>query len=338
MRRFVPIVILLLAAGAGAGWWYHVPERMGWVAPQKTAPFTLYGNVDIRQVSLAFRVGGRIGEALVDEGDVVKRGAVLARLDAAPYDYAVRSAAANVAALRATLDKLKAGARPAEIAQAAALYAERVADLQNADIALDRAQQQRPQGTIAQATLDEATAARAEAAARADSANEALSLIKEGNRVEDIETAAAQLKGAEAALASAQTSFDDVELTAPNDGVILSRVHEPGAVVAPTDPVFVLSLTEPVWVRAYIGESDLGRIHPGMAVKVTSDTRPDQAYDGTIGFISPVAEFTPKSVETPDLRTDLVYRLRITVDKPGPDLRQGMPVTVRFPTLDAAAQ
>jgi HlyD family secretion protein len=88
-----------------------------------------------------------------------------------------------------------------------------------------------------------------------------------------------------------------------------------------------------VWVRRYVAETELGRIHPGMKVKVTSDTKPDQAYDGTIGFISPVAEFTPKSVETPELRTDLVYRLRVVVATPGPDLRQGMPVTLGFPSL-----
>jgi HlyD family secretion protein len=88
-----------------------------------------------------------------------------------------------------------------------------------------------------------------------------------------------------------------------------------------------------VWVRSYVAETELGRIHPGMKVKVTSDTKPDHAYDGTIGFISPVAEFTPKSVETPELRTDLVYRLRVVVATPGPDLRQGMPVTLGFPSL-----
>ena len=129
---------------------------------------------------------------------------------------------------------------------------------------------------------------------------------------------------------------DDTELRAPNDGIILSRVRETGAIVAPADTVFVLSLTEPVWVRTYVAEPDLGRIHPGMKVEVTSDTRPNDAYDGTIGFISPVAEFTPKSVETPELRTDLVYRLRIVIDKPGPDLRQGMPVTLRFPSSQTA--
>ncbi|SCW84900.1 HlyD family secretion protein [Rhizobium mongolense subsp. loessense] len=334
MNKIIPAAILL-AGAAAAGWWYDVPSRLGW-APQEAKEFTLYGNVDIRQVSLAFRVSGRLEEARVDEGDAVKRGVVLARLDNEPYDYAVRSAEATVAALRATLDKLRAGPRPAEIAQASASYNESLADLRNANLAYDRARQLRPQGTVSQAGLDQATAARAMAAARAESANQALVLLKEGSRAEDIAAAAAQLKAAEATLATARTSLGDTELRAPNDGIILSRIKEPGAIVSPADAVYVLSLTEPVWVRSYVAEVELGRIHPGMKVKVTSDTKPDQAYEGRIGFISPVAEFTPKSVETPELRTDLVYRLRVVIEKPGPDLRQGMPVTLRLPSLQAA--
>ncbi|MBY2926167.1 secretion protein HlyD [Rhizobium leguminosarum] len=337
MKRVLPLVILLLVAAGAAAWWYALPQKLGWL-PEASREFVLYGNVDIRQVSLGFRVSGRLAELHADEGDLVKTGTVLAKLDAAPYEFAVRSSEANVAALQATLDKLKAGPRPTEIAQARAAYDESIADLRNANLAYDRARQLRPQGTISEASLDQATAARAMAAARSDSANEALKLLLEGSRVEDITAADAQLKAAQATLASARTSLDDTELRAPNDGVMLSRVRENGAIVSPTDTVFVLSLTEPVWVRTYVAEPDLGRIHPGMKVAVTSDTAPDKPYEGTIGFISPVAEFTPKSVETPELRTDLVYRLRIVIDKPGPDLRQGMPVTVRFPTPTAGGQ
>jgi HlyD family secretion protein len=335
MRRI--IIILLLAAAGAAGWWFEVPAKLGWGATERT-DLALYGNVDIRQVSLGFRVNRRLSEVAADEGDTIRRGAVLARLDARPYDYAVRSAEANAAALRATLDKLKAGPRPTEIAQTRANYNASVAELENAELELTRAQQLRPRGTISQSAFDQATAAKAMAAARAEAAREALNLIEEGTRAEDIATAAAQLLAAEATLASARTSLEDTELRAPNDGIILSRVRETGAIVAPADTVFVLSLTEPVWVRTYVAEPDLGRIHPGMKVKVTSDTRPNDAYDGTIGFISPVAEFTPKSVETAELRTDLVYRLRIVIDKPGTDLRQGMPVTVRLPLAEAAGQ
>jgi HlyD family secretion protein len=334
MRRILPLAIVILLAAGAAAWWYGLPQKLGWL-PERTKEFVLYGNVDIRQVSLGFRVDGRLDSLAVDEGDMIKSGEVLGKLDTAPFAAAVASAEANVAALQATLDKLRAGPRPTEIAQAQASYDESLAALRNANIAYDRARQLRPQGTISEANLDEATANRSMAVARSDSANEALKLLQEGSRVEDIANAEAQLKAAQSALVSARISLADTELRAPNDGVILSRVREPGAIVSPADAVFVLSLTQPVWVRSYVAEGDLGRLHPGMKVQVTSDTQPDRPYEGTIGFISPVAEFTPKSVETPELRTDLVYRLRIVIDKPGPDLRQGMPVTVRFPSLAA---
>lgn len=337
MNKIVPVVLLLVAAGAGAAWYLGLPQRYGFLVPSPPTQ-VIYGNVDIRQVPLGFRVGGRLAGVLVEEGDPVKAGDVLARLDSGPYDIAVRAAEENVAALKATLDKLKAGARPSEIAKARAAYEEQVASLANAELALSRADQLRSQGTVAQSSLDTATAAKDMASARVASAKAALSLIEEGSRSEDIMAAEAQLRAAEAQLDATRTSLADTELKAPADGVILSRVSEPGAIVASSTNVLVLALTEPVWVRAYVSEPDLGRVHPGLKVKVTSDSMTGAGYEGQVGFISPVAEFTPKAVETPDLRTDLVYRLRIIVDHPGKDLRQGMPVTVHLPPAQSEAK
>ncbi len=330
MNKIIPVVLLLAAAGAGVAWYLGVPQRYGYLQPTPPSQ-VIYGNVDIRQVSLGFRVGGRLASVEVEEGDTVKTGDVLARLDSGPYEIAVRAAEENVAALKATLDKLEAGPRPSEIAKARAAYEEQVASLANTELALSRADQLRSQGTVAQSSLDTATAAKDMASARVASAKAALSLIEEGSRKEDIAAARAQLRAAEAQLDAARTSLDDTELKAPADGVILSRVSEPGAIVASSTNVLVLALTEPVWVRAYVSETDLGRVHPGLKVKVTSDSMTGAGYEGRVGFISPVAEFTPKAVETPDLRTDLVYRLRIIIDHPGKDLRQGMPVTVHLP-------
>jgi HlyD family secretion protein len=332
--RKVAVIVLLLAAALAGGWWFDVPARLGWAEANRNA--VLYGNVDIRQVSLGFRVSGRIAELRVDEGDAVKAGEIMAELDAEPFQQALDVAEAEANALRATLAKLKAGARASEIAQARATHEERLAELRNAELAYERARQLRPAGTISQAELDQASAARAAAEARATSAREALALLEEGSRTEDVAAAEAQVNAATAKVASARTALEDTELRAPSDGIVLSRVREAGAIVSPQDTVYVLSLTKPVWVRAYVAEPDLGRIHPGMKVKVTSDTNPGGGYEATIGFISPVAEFTPKSVETPELRTDLVYRLRIVVADPGPDLRQGMPVTVHLPPPEEA--
>lgn len=270
MNRKVLIPVVLLAGAVAAGWWFELPLRLGWTEQRSAS--VLYGNVDIRQVSLGFRVSGRIDKLAVDEGDPVKTGDILGSLDATPFQQAVDAAEADLGALRANLEKLKAGARKTEIAQARAAHEERLADLQNAELAYKRARQLRPNGTISQANLDEASAARAAAAARATSAREALALLEEGSRVEDIAAATAQVQAAEAKLASARTSLSDTQLLAPSDGIVLSRVREPGAMIAPADTAYVLSLNEPVWVRAYVAEPDLGRVHPGMKVEIVSDT------------------------------------------------------------------
>ncbi|MDL0547133.1 efflux RND transporter periplasmic adaptor subunit, partial [Yersinia pestis] len=118
---------------------------------------------------------------------------------------------------------------------------------------------------------------------------------------------------------------------APSAGTVLTRAVEPGTILSASNTVFTVSLTDPVWVRAYVSERHLGQAIPGSEVEVFTDGRPDKPYHGKIGFVSPTAEFTPKTVETPDLRTDLVYRLRIIITDADESLRQGMPVTVRFP-------
>ncbi|WP_119274963.1 secretion protein HlyD [Taklimakanibacter deserti] len=330
MRRRIAVILALVLIGAFIAWWFDLPARLGW-RPADSDRITLYGNVDIRQVQLGFRVNGRVAEMNFDEGDSIKPGDLLARLDAKPYEDAVAAQSAQVANLRATLDKLVAGPRAAEIAQARAQLEERMADFENAKLAYDRAFKLRPGQTISEAALDNARANRDSAQARVASAQQALQLLEEGSRKEDIAAAKASLEGAEANLSAAQTSLADTELKAPAAGVILSRLREPGAIISTSDIIFVLSLDRPVWVRSYIPEPLLGRIHPGLEVNVTSDSAPDKPYRGKIGFISPVAEFTPKSVETPELRTDLVYRLRIIIDEPDQGLRQGMPVTVHVP-------
>jgi HlyD family secretion protein len=329
VKRRIAAALVLLVIGTVIAWWLDLPARLGWPSPDDRV--TLYGNVDIRQVDLGFRVSGRVAQMHFDEGDNIRPGDLLARLDAKPYEDAVAAAAAQVATQRATLDKLVAGPREAEIAQARAQVEERLADYENAKLAFDRAFKLRPGQTISESALDNARANRDTAQARVASARQALQLLEEGTRSEDIAGARANLAGAEANLSAARTALEDTELKAPAAGVILSRLREPGAIVATSDVIYVLSLDRPVWVRTYVPEPLLGKIHPGLVVNVTSDTAPDKPYRGRIGFISPVAEFTPKSVETPELRTDLVYRLRIVIDEPDQALRQGMPVTVHVP-------
>ena len=325
-RRLVPVLILISALGFAA--W-----RYGYESPGEGAgTLSLYGNVDIRQVDLGFRVGGRIAAMRVEEGVRVSAGNVLAVLDKTPFENNVRLAAAEVAAQRAVVQKYEAGSRPEKIAQALALVTERQAALVNASINLKRQRTLVEKGNVSQQIHDDAKARTIMAKARLQSARDALALLRKGFRIEDIETAKAKLAMTQARLAIAQTALSDSELTAPNDGIIISRIEEPGAIVNVGAPAYTLSLSKPVWVRAYVSEPDLGRIRPGMKARVFTDSAPESAYKAHIGFISPVAEFTPKSVETASLRTDLVYRLRVIVDDPAQGLRQGMPVTVRIDT------
>lgn len=293
----------------------------------------LFGNVDIREVQMAFRQPGRIASMAVDEGDTVKDGQLLAQLDPTPYREALAAAEADVQRAQAQLDKLKAGNRPQQVAQAREAVRRAEAGLRNAEQNDTRQHTLLASGSTSQRNVDAARAARDQAAATLAEARQALSLQRTGFRPEDIAAGKAQLAAAEAARDKARTALADTRLTAPANATVLSRVLEPGSMVAPSSPVYTLSLRDPVYVRAYVSETALGRIAPGTAVQVHTDSS-GKTYHGQIGFISPSAEFTPKSVETTELRTDLVYRLRIVVSDADQGLRQGMPVTVR---VDAAA-
>ena len=160
-------------------------------------------------------------------------------------------------------------------------------------------------------------------------AHESQRLAEIGPRNEDIDAARALLAQESASIIQIERKLADSNLVAPNDGFILTRSREIGAIVQAGETVFTLTLASPVWVRTYVNERDLGLVRPGMPASVTNDTAPDRPYSAHVGFISPTAEFTPKTVETREIRTNLVYRLRVVVDNPDGGLRQGMPVTVK---------
>ena len=294
----------------------------------------LYGNVDIRQVDLGFRVSGRLEKMVFEEGDLVKTGDVVAVLNKAPYIADLATAQGQLAQAEANYAKLKHGNRYQEIEEARATVNERQAALEIAEITFKRTSQQFKAGSSSQQEYDNATAQKAEAEALLKNAQEALSLEVEGFRIEDIDAGRAAVETAKGQLESAKVNLEDTEIHAPSDGIVLTRVREPGAIVAPQSIVYTITLHKPVWIRAYISETNLGRIKPGMEVLVFNDAHPDNPFKGQIGFISPQAEFTPKTVETTQLRTDLVYRLRILANDPKGQLRQGMPVTVKIKLSD----
>jgi HlyD family secretion protein len=326
--RRVLVILLALAAVAAAALAY-----VRWQASHDAAAdrLVLYGNVDIRQIDLAANVEGPLQKLLVEEGDKVKQGQLLAVVEPDIYRHAVALATARVDAQRAVVARLAAGSRPEEIEQARGEVAADQAALINAAAEFARREQLLRAGNVSQQAYDEAKASRDGATARLAVARQALALAVLGPRQEDREQAAAQLRGDEAALELARYRLARTNVTAPADATVLARVVEPGSILVPTTVIYTLALDDRVWVRTYVPEPDLGRLKPGMDVKITTDSRPDRPYDGYVGFISPTAEFTPKTVETPELRTQLVYRLRVFVRNPDSGLRQGMPVTIAIP-------
>jgi HlyD family secretion protein len=324
----VRILVLagVLAAVAGGGYYgwvsYHAAENVG------ERPLTLYGNVDIRQVDLAFNAEGKIAELLVEEGNRVEAGQLLARLDDTPYRNLVDAAQARLARSRAQLAELEAGTRPPELARARAAVDAAKAAVDQTAATLERRRELLGRGNISQAQFDAAQRAYQEAAARLEQRRQELELAVQGPRQERIAAARAERAFNQATLALARDRLDNTELHSPAEGTVLTRIREAGATVGPTAPVLTLALRTPMRVRTYVGEPNLGRVEPGMPVSVTTDSAPDTAYRGHVGFISPTAEFTPKTVQTEQLRTELVYRVRVIVENPDSRLRQGMPVTV----------
>ena len=291
-------------------------------------PLVLFGNVDIREVEMAFRQPGRLAKLTFEEGDRVETGDLLGELDAQPFHESLALAEAQARQASAELEKLRRGYRVQEVSETAQSVRQAKAALDFAESEVKRHGAVVTSGATTRHAYDQARSARDQAAAQLAAARSALALKREGFRREDVAAAEARLAGAEAAVSQARTALADTRLLASAPAIVLTRVREPGSMVNSAVPVYVLSLRDPVYVRAYVAETHLGQVIPGTGVTVRSDSS-EKLYRGQVGFVSPRAEFTPKSVETTELRTDLVYRLRIVVTNADEALRQGMPVTVR---------
>jgi len=244
----------------------------------KDPTLVLYGNVDVREVDIGFRVSGLVKSLFFEEGDRVAKGAKVAELEKDPYDAEAEKARADLKAVQVNWE--------------------------NAKILLDRRIALEPIGGVSQEDLDDALA--------------------------NYRQLAANLLSAKANLKIAEDNLSYTDAYALSDAIVLTRIKEPGSTVKMADPVYTFSVLSPVWIRAYVNEPELGLVTFGMEAQICTDTKDGKTYKGKVGFISPVAEFTPKTVQTLDLRTDLVYRLRIYVDDPDELLKQGMPVTVKL--------
>jgi HlyD family secretion protein len=318
------LVVAVIALGGAYAWQSFKTAQPG-AAP---GGLTLYGNVEIRQVDLAFGVEGTIAKVLVDEGDRVEARQTLAILEQEPFVQSQASAAAALDSAQARLSELVAGFRPQEVDEAKARVASGEASLANADLNLKRQRELLDGGHTSKQSFDAAELADRTADAALRDARAVLSMRQEGTRAEQITQQRAEVEARRAVLGIQDYRLAKSTLTAPNAGIVLTRIREPGAVVIPNTPVLTVSVIDPVWVRTYVDEPNLSRVVAGATVHVMTDATPAKVYTGRVGYVSPTAEFTPRTVEAPSLRTDLVYRVRIIVDNPDRTLRQGMPATV----------
>lgn len=315
------VIGILIIALACAGFYYYKQS-------QNSGELKLYGNVDVRQVSLAFNSSERIDTMLVEEGAQVKKGQLLATLKTETLKLNIAQSKANIARQEAVVERLHNGSRPQEVEQAEAQQREASASFENALLYKQRMDNLYNQSAISKQQLDDADAKYKAAKAALDNARAAYNLAEVGPRAEDIKEAEAQLEGLLANLAQQEYNLEQSELKAPQDGVIRSRLLEPGDMASPQKAVYTLTIDNKKWVRAYVSEKQLGLIHPGQKAKVIIDSFPDKPLSGEIGYISNVAEFTPKTVQTPELRSSLLYEVRIYVDDSANVLRLGMPATV----------
>ncbi len=324
-KKKVLIILLVLVMAAAGIFFYHKEENKG-----PADVLTIYGNVDIRQVELAFYGEGRIKTMLVDEGQVVNAGQLVAEIDPVRLQAEAERLEGEVATQQQIVNRLHAGSRPQEIKEAAAEVMAGEAALKDARITFKRIKKLAETQYVSRQRLDDAEARLDQAAATLDAARQRHELAVIGPRKEDISAGEAKLGALQAALAHAREKLRDARLYSPADGIIRDRILEPGDMAFPEKPVYTVALTNPLWVRAFVPEPDLGKIQLGMKAEVTTDSFPDTTFKGWVGYISPTSEFTPRNVETPDLRTRLVYQVRVYVCNHDNKMRLGMPATVRI--------
>jgi HlyD family secretion protein len=324
-KKIMLILILALLGGGGYFLWRNNE------APPADGPIVLYGNVDMRQVDLAFKDSERIASMDVEEGDKVIKGQILASLETDRLDHQIASLKNQIQAQDFVVQRLLNGSRSEDIQKAKADVGQAAAQLKLYKLTLKRMKKLLTTGSTTQQDVDDAQAKHDVAAAELYAAQEQLNLVLAGPRWEDIANAKATLASMQSQLALLETTRKEYDLLSPVNAVVRNRILEPGDMAAPSRPAFTLALLDPKWVRAYVNETDLGRIREGIKAEVRTDAFPGEPLAGWIGFISPMAEFTPKNVETPELRTALVYEVRVFVKDPNDRLRLGMPATVAIP-------
>jgi HlyD family secretion protein len=327
MKRLRPLIPILIIAAIVAVWWFRRDSS----ADVQTAS----GTVEATEAHLGFQVAGRVAEIHFAEGDVVREGDVLARVDLAELEALQAGAEAALAAATARLREMERGARRQETAQAEAAALAAQARAAEAEREHARAGRLHSGGAISEQALQAAATAAHVSRAASDQAEEALALVREGPRREQLDAQRAFVRSAEASVARAEATIANGTIIAPFGGRITVRHREPGETVAPGSPVLTLQNPGDRWVRIYVREDRIGAVRIGQSAAILSDTYPDREYSGEVFFIGSEAEFTPRNTQTTEERVKLVYpvKVRITGD-PDFELKPGVPADVR---LDGAA-
>jgi len=316
------LVIAILIAGVIAGVSYYLLTKEN---GEEDPVIKVSGNIEATEVDVGFKVAGRITSLSVQEGDWAEKGEVIAKLEDEDLRQRLELARATLRSAQARLKKLLAGARPEELKQAEAVLDQAQSDLANKQAQYERMRNLFEKQVIPKESMDNAETGYKIAKASLQNAKENYQLVKEGPRKEDIEDARAQVEQASASLKLAETQFGYAELQSPISGVVLVKSSEIGEVVNPGTSILTLADIENVWLKAYIPETELGRIKWGQEVQVTTDLRPEKVYKGRISFISSQAEFTPKQIQTEKERVTLVYRIKVDIPNPDRELKPGMP-------------
>ncbi|MCR1815507.1 efflux RND transporter periplasmic adaptor subunit [Aliarcobacter butzleri] len=290
---------------------------------------TFYGNIDTRTVNVGFRFLGKIENITKDEGEIVKKDEVLVKLDTASLEKSLEELNEKIFASKLELSKLQTGYRQEEILEAKAAMEEAIENLNKTKDTYNRQANLFKTKSTSEENFTISQLNYKQALATLDKAKALYELRKNGYRNEDIKIQESNLKSLEIQAEKIKIDLNDSVIKAPVDGVILTRFKEIGAITNAGESILEIAKTDEFWVRAYIDEKNLGNIRPGLKMSIQTDSRSEN-YEGVIGFISPVAEFTPKNIETQELRADLVYSFRVIVKNPDDKIRQGMPVTLKI--------
>ncbi len=306
-----------------------IPVLLGGLLPgcqtARTDVLEVSGTIEATEIQLAARTTGEIVRFSVDEGDRVIRGQPLVCQDTTQLALQLRQAEADLAAARASLALLKAGARDEDLRQAEARLAQAATRLEQARRYAARIEALHAQGSATGRQLEDARLQLRLAEAEHRVARAQLEKLRHLARPEELAVARARVAQAEARRDLLRRRLDDACLKAPTDGIVSRRVADPGELAVPGSVLLTLVQLDTVYVQLYIPEPLIGAVQYGQPVTVRVDTWPDRTFEGRVTYIAPEAEFTPRNVQTKEDRTRLVFRIKVTLPNPDGLLKPGMP-------------